>query len=240
MSVSTVYSESPKQGNYSIEIIGEEEVAAALGDLKSKTPAAIKVAVNATWREARKLMIARAKARYAVNAAGAKHLKDLAPRKKATNSKPYAILYIASMRNDLGYFDYAPKGVHTGVDVFRNAPPLVKARVLKASQRKPLTGEAHLSKGFVLEFKSGHVGMVQRVIGSSSKNVKTRNGYERWRNREGKVEKTQTMGSPSATAMHRTIWPEVRPDVEEFLIKRLDQQVQKVIERAARKAKAKK
>lgn len=230
-------SSNSSAGGYTIEVIGAEEVASALGDLKDKTPAAIKVAVNATAREARKLMIAKAKARYAVNAAGQRHLKDLVQRKKATNTRLSAELHISSMKNDLGYFDFAPRGIYTGVDVFRNAPPVVKAKVLKVSQRKPLTGTAHLSKGFVLEFKSGHVGMVQRVIGSSSSHTKTKNGHERWRNSQGKVEKTQTMGSPSATAMHHTIWPEVEPDVEAFLVARLDAQVEKVIDRAARKAK---
>ena len=52
----TVYN----SGNYTITVIGEEDVARALGDLKGKTPAAIKVAINATAREARKLMIAKA------------------------------------------------------------------------------------------------------------------------------------------------------------------------------------
>lgn len=63
--------------NLTITIEGMDEVAKALDDLKKKTPAAAKVAINATAREARKLMIAQAKARYAVNAKGAQHLKDL-------------------------------------------------------------------------------------------------------------------------------------------------------------------
>ena len=223
--------------NYIITVVGAEDVAKALGDLAGKTPAAIKVAINATAREARKQMIAKAKARYAVNAAGQKHLKDLVQRKKATNSSLNAELHIASFRNDLGYFKYSPQGIHTGVDVFQTAPPVVRAKVLKASNLKPLTGTAHLSKGFVLEFKSGHVGMVQRVIGSRSSHTKTKNGRERWRNAAGNVEKTQPMGSPSAAAMHHTIWPEVEPDVVEFLKNRLDAQVDKVIDRAAGKAK---
>ena len=43
-----------------------------------------------------------------------------------------------------------------------------------------------------------------------------------------------TMGSPSASAMHSTIWPDVEPKVEEFLAKRLDEQVDKVLARAGR------
>ena len=226
----TVYN----SGNYTITVIGEEDVARALGDLKGKTPAAIKVAINATTREARKLMIAKAKSRYAVNAAGQKHLKDLVQRKKATNTSLNAELHIASFRNDLGYFKYSPEGVHTGRDVFENAPPVVKAKVLKASSMKPLTGEARLSKGFVLQFKSGHVGMVQRVIGSNSSQKRTARGYPRWTTSDGRVEKLRTMGSPSATAMHNTIWPEVEQQVEDFLIQRLDAQVDKVLARAGK------
>ena len=60
--------------NLTITIEGMDEVEKALEDLKRKTPAAAKVAINATAREARKLMIAQAKARYAVNAKGAQHL----------------------------------------------------------------------------------------------------------------------------------------------------------------------
>ena len=41
-------------GNLTIEVDGLDTVAAALGDLKKKTPAAAKVAINATARQARK------------------------------------------------------------------------------------------------------------------------------------------------------------------------------------------
>ena len=62
------------RGNLTITLAGLDTVERALGDLRQKTPAAAKVAINATAREARKLMIARAKARYAVNTAGQRHL----------------------------------------------------------------------------------------------------------------------------------------------------------------------
>ena len=77
--------------------------------------------------------------------------------------------------------------------------------------------------------------MVQRVIGSSTSRTTTvKSGKPRWRNKAGNVEKLQTMGSPSATAMHNTIWPDVEPKVEDFLAKRLDEQVEKVLARAGR------
>ena len=57
-------------GSMTIEVDGLDDVVAILGDLRKKTPAVTKTAINATARQARKLMIAKAKARYAVNSAG--------------------------------------------------------------------------------------------------------------------------------------------------------------------------
>ena len=207
-------------GTMTITVDGLEDVERALGDLKKKTPAAAKVAINATARQARKLMVAQAKARYAVNAAGRRHLKDLVQRKKATNTSLSAELH-------------RPTESFKGRDVLRRAPAHVKARVLKSSAMAALTGDgANLSKGFLVEFKSGHVGMVQRRIGSSSSHTVTERGRPRWRNKDGKVEKLVTMGSPSATAMHSTVWPYVEPEVTEYLYDRLMEQTERVIARA--------
>lgn len=226
-------------GNLTIGLEGLDTVAAALGELRKKTPAAAKVAINTTARQARQLMIASARARYAVNAAGQRHLKDLKMSGKghpATNSNLEAVLYISKMRNDLGYFQHRPTETFTGLDVLRFAPSVVKARVLKENNLEPLTGTAHLSKGFLVEFKSGHVGMVQRVIGSSSHNTVTqKSGAPRWRNAAGNVEKLQTMGSPSATAMHNVVWPTVEPEVEDLLQENLHAQVERIIAREAAK-----
>lgn len=222
-------------GNLTIEVDGLDTVAAALGDLKKKTPAAAKVAINATARQARKLMIAKAKARYAVNAAGRRHLKDLVQRKKASNTSLSAELHIAKMRNDLGYFQHRPTERFTGREVLHHAPKYMKARVLKASSMAALTGNANMSKGFLVQFKSGHIGMVQRQIGSSSSHTVTERGHQRWRNKDGKVEKLVTMGSPSASAMHSTVWPMVEPEVSEYLQDRLMEQTERVLARAARR-----
>ena len=101
---------------------------------------------------------------------------------------------------------------------------------------KPLPGQGNLSKGFLVEFASGHVGMVQRVIGSSSHNTVTKkSGAPRWRNKDGNVETLQTMGSPSAAAMHHVIWEQVEPDVQDTLEKKLEASIQKTLARAAAK-----
>lgn len=217
--------------NVTIEIDGLDTVARALGNLQGRSPAAVKVAVNQTARQARKLMIAAAKARYTVNAAGQRHLNDLKQKKKANNSSLMATLFISKMRNDLGYFENDPTQAYTGGDVFRHSTSFYKARVLASSSLKPLPGKGNLSKGFLMEFKSGHVGMVQRVIGSSSKNTETARGRPRWQNEHGQVEKIQTMGAPSATAMHAQVWPEVRDDVELYLMARIQDRVDWILTR---------
>lgn len=217
--------------NITIEIDGLDTVARALGDLQGRSPQALKVAVNQTAREARKLMIAAAKARYVVNAAGARHLNDLKQKKKASNTDLTATLFISKMRSDLGYFENDPTAAYTGGDVFTHSPSFYKARVLASSSLKPLPGKGNLSKGFLMEFQSGHIGMVQRVIGSRSKNTETARGRPRWTNERGDVEKLQTMGAPSATAMHSQVWPDVRDDVELYLMARIQDRVDWILAR---------
>ena len=223
-------------GSMTIEVDGLDDVVAILGDLRKKTPAVTKTAINATARQARKLMIAKEKARYAVNSAGQKHLKDLVQRKKASNGSLSAELHVASMRNDLGYFKTSPPvPTHFTSDAWRQGPDVWKGKVLKASPMKTLPGEGNKSKAFLAAFQSGHVGMVQRIIGSESEYETTKNGHRRWRNKAGKVEKLVTLGSPSITAMHTTIWPEVEPEVELYLAGRLVERAEQILERAKRR-----
>lgn len=221
--------------NVIIGIDGLDTVAEALGDLKGKTPAAVKVAVNQTARQTRKWMIAAAKARYVVNSAGARHLNDLKQKKRATNRDLSATLFISTMRNDLGYFENDPAQAYSGIDVFTRSPKVYKARVLASSSMKELPGKGNLSKGFLVKFKSGHTGMVQRKIGSSSEHTTTESGKPRWRNKAGKVEKLVTMGSPSATAMHTQVWGAVQDDVEAYLMARIEERVNWILQRAGRR-----
>ena len=179
-------------GNVTITVAGLDTVARALGELRNKTPAAAKVAINAAAREARKRMIARAKARYAVNAKGREHLKDLKQKRRATNSNLSATLFISKLRNDLGYFKTNPPvPTHFSGRAWRNGPEIWRGKVLKSEAMKPLPGKGNRAKAFLAEFKSGHVGMVQRVIGSRSRHTKTKSGADRWTNSKGKVEKLE-------------------------------------------------
>ena len=88
-------------GNLTITVAGLDTVEQALGDLKTQDPGGGQSGNQRHGAAARKLMVAKAKTRYAVNAAGRRHLKDLVQRKKASNSSLMAELHIAKMRNDL-------------------------------------------------------------------------------------------------------------------------------------------
>ena len=149
--------------------IDDEQVARALGVLADKTPAALKVAINTTARQTRKVMLQEVKERYDLNAAGKRMIEDLRQRQKATNRRQAAILAImkndpGAFRADLGYFRTSPTKPYMGPSV-RNAPPFFQAHVLKGSPMIDLGGTSSKSKGFLVKFQSGHIGMVQRQLG---------------------------------------------------------------------------
>lgn len=227
--------------NLSVTIEGLDEVQSALGELKAKAPAAVKAAINATARETRKVLIKAAKARYAVNAAGARHLNDLSTKNgkghSATLAKLEAVLYDAKLKSDLGYFQHEPTQAYTGLAAVARKGTFYYARVLKKRGMADLRGGSdkiygEVSKGFLIEFKSGHVGMVQRDINSESENTVThKSGALRWKNKRGQVEKLVTMGAPSAVAMHGKVWPEKEPEIEQYLLDNLEQQMLRVVER---------
>lgn len=77
-----------------IELVGEKEVAKALGSIPQKAPLVIRNAVNETAKDARKVMIQEAKKRYALNSKGRRHLNDLQIRQKARVSDLGAELHI--------------------------------------------------------------------------------------------------------------------------------------------------
>lgn len=222
--------------------VDDEEVSRALGVLADKTPAALKVAVNTTARQARKLLLDEVKNRYDLNAAGKRMIEDLRQRQKATNRRPVAILAImkndpGAFRADLGYFKTSPTKPYMGGNV-RNAPPFFQARVLKgnplynlkAGQNSNYPGKT-MSKGFLVQFDSGHIGMVQRAINEPAEKPKD----TRWKNKNGIVEKLYTMSSPSGSAMHRTVWEMQEQTVEQMLRDNAERRARQLIATAKRK-----
>lgn len=223
-------------GNMTITIAGIKDVENRLGDLKSKAPAAMKFAINATARKTRKLMVEKAKVRYAVNAKGEKHIDDLAQKRRAKNSNLLAELYIASRDIDLAYFEHSPTQVFSGKNVY-NAPKAIRARVLNSSSMKEVSADVHgAGKPFLATFKSKHTGMIARMIGVPTKeeNMETAKGHKRWTSKNGIVEKTQTVYAPSGPAMHNTIWPDVEPTAAQCLQEQLDRRIEMILAKASK------
>lgn len=227
--------------------VNADEVKRRLGELQRKTPAVIKVAVNATARETRKEMLRRVLKRYALTAKGKERAKGLKQKVKATNADPAAVLWIGGIngaRADLAYFQHRVTVPHPGLS-WQTGPTVFKARVLRSGGLHDLGGGpierngvtfGKGSKGFLAEFKSGHVGMIQRHIGKESERTTTKSGARRWRSKSGVVETTQTYSSPSGTAQHHTVWEkeDVHVYAENTLNDRLEKQIAKVMARAAK------
>lgn len=212
--------------------IDDDQVANALGELSGKTNAVLKVAINRTARQARKDVIAEAKDRYDLTKKGQEKLKRLQMRRKATN----AVLLAELRQDDRGlpldyaYFRHSPTTVFKG-NAVRNAPEHVKGRVLKSQPMRSLEAGTHpaygkVSKGFLVEFKSGHIGMVQRVIGSRSKSPVTARGFQRWKPNE----RLETMARPGGSGMGRAVWDlSVEERTEETLLRETERRVQEVV-----------
>lgn len=73
--------------------------------------------------------------------------------------------------------------------------------------------------------------MVQRQLGVPAAKDYTESGKKRWKPNE----KLVTMSSPSASAMHRTVWEMQEATVEDMLRRNTEIRIQQVIANAKRK-----
>lgn len=222
----SVFTVGWEYGSTTVRLEGGEEIVETMDRIAAQYPGVMRNAINQTATEARKRTIKKAKERYDLNTAGQRHLNDLKVKKRASAADLTAVLRISSMRNDLGYFKTRPATPRMG---HAPKPEFFTGHVLKSEPMAALTGTGGLSKGFLVEFKNGHVGMVQRVIGAPSRSTRTEKGYPRWTSASGVIEKLQTMSSPSAAAMEHISFEEIRPDMQEILARKTRQQMEKLL-----------
>lgn len=224
-------------GEYRLTI-NDDQVSSALGELRSKTNAVLKVAINRTARQARKDVIAESLERYDLTAKGKEKAKQLRMRRLATNAVLMAELRQSDkgLPLDFAYFRHVPTTVFKGGAV-KHAPQYVQGRVLKSQAMHDLTEEAGRSKGFLVEFmnkrsdgtENNHIGMVQRVIGSRAEHDETRRGYRRWKPNEALV----TMARPGGSGMGRAVWElGVEDWAAENLMNQTARRLQEVIEKS--------
>jgi hypothetical protein len=221
---------------YSLTVDDESNALAALGDLKSKAPVALKNAANATAVRAKNMLIRQAKVRYALNTTGRRHVNELKIRTRATVAKSEAELGMRSRTSDLADFKTNPTQPNMGGN-WVHSPEFHSGKVLKQEQMKLLTGDSTYSKGFLIKMANGHIGMVQRQYDAKSKYSTTARGFPRWKNKykDGIVEKTRTYSTPSASAMHGTLWREgVSLEAGVIFQEQLAAQVIKILQKAGR------
>ena len=181
-----------------------------LKDMKAKAPQALKNAVNATARDAKKDLADKAKETYAVKSP---RFKKAIAQKNATASNPTATLTITGKANSLSDFKYKSNSGSTGA----------KGKLYKASALKSL--DAGSLKAFVATFASGHVAVVRRDPPNQYKDVAARRKI-------GDTTKIKEFYSPSIPRMignEAKVYGIVKPNIEKNLQKNIQKQIDKIL-----------
>jgi hypothetical protein len=184
-----------------------------LKNCKEKAPLALKNAVNATARDAKKDLAAKAKETYAVKAP---RFKKAIAQKNATKTKPVAILKITGEANALSDFKYKP---HEG-------GASARGKLYKASSLSSLALNDKL-KAFVVKFKSGHVAVVRR-----DPPLRYTRGLAERKRVGGDRTKLKEFYSPSIPRMignEAKVYGVVKPNIQENLQKNIQKQIDKIL-----------
>ena len=229
-------------GTMTIEVYGLDGVAYMLGDLKSKTPAVVKTAINATARKTARDAVKAAERRYALTTRGEEKLRDYKQRKKATNRDLLAIINGGddALPLNIVYFEHTPNKPYMGKAIGA-APAHFRARVLRSGGYKELDESSDGSRAFLVSIhntvsKNDHIAMLQRVLGSQTNRRKTNRGYPRWKSPNGLVEKIYDMERPGVSSMGAAVWSR---GVDQTTAEYLQEQVFRQTERVLARAKAK-
>ena len=175
-----------------------------LGSLKSEAPKALKNAINATAKQARKELAQEAQKTYVVKSGGFNKAMTI---KNATAGSLEAVIKARGAPLPLKDFKVSPASARTGAA----RPDVVKAKVLKASGMKALQkGDI---KAFVVRFKSGHVDVAQRQ-GPPRLPIKT----------------LYSNSIPKMLGNEKRVFKVVKPNINKNLQENIDKQVRKILE----------
>jgi len=127
-----------------------KQISKALGDYHAKAPTVLKQALNATAKDARKMLAEKAQDVYVVQKSKFNKAMTI---KNASNSRLTAIIKATGEPLELISFKTNPRvpGTSKGVTT---------AKALVASSMKPLVRND--ISAFIAKFKSGHIAVVQR------------------------------------------------------------------------------
>lgn len=119
-----------------------------LGNLKSKAPRVLKNALNATARDAKKDLAAKAQQRYTIKTT---KFKKQIKQKNATASKLEAVLNVSGKPNQLESFQYRKNTKKLGSKAHGRTDTSLKELISSMGGR-----------AFVVKFSSGHTAIAQR------------------------------------------------------------------------------
>ena len=198
--------------NSIIEVSVDEHMLRAvelkLKSLHSKAPRALKNAVNATAREAKKDLAKLAQEQYTIKTA--KFKKNI-KQKNATISKPVAILHISGKMNPLGSFQTRKNTVKLAS----------KARGRKDRPLKEL-----------ISSKGGKAFNATFTMGGKNHDVKNKKAHNEIMQREGKERlPIKTFYGPSDPEMvgNEKVYGKVEPDIQKLLYKNISRQIDKIL-----------
>jgi len=180
----------------------------ALGDMKSKAPDAMKNALNATGKDAKRDLAKKAKETYSVKIGGfTKAMKQV----NATRANLETTIKITGKQLELKDFRVSPASVQPSVP---GAPP-VRAKVLKSSGMKALQ-KGNL-KAFIVKFSSGHASVAQRQ-GSGRLPIK----------------KLMSSSIPKMVGSQKRVYGIIKPEIYSNLQNNINKQVAKILKGGSR------
>jgi 3-deoxy-D-arabino-heptulosonate 7-phosphate (DAHP) synthase len=180
------------------------QVEKKLGALKSEAPKALKNAINATAKQARKELAQEAQKTYVVKSGRFNKAMTI---KNATQGNLEATIKATGAPMELKDFKVSPASVKTG----KSRPSMTKGKVLASSGLKNL--QKGNIKAFVAKFSSGHATVAQRQ-GSARLPIKT----------------LYSNSIPKMIGNEKRVYGVVKPNIESNLRENINKQVRKILE----------
>lgn len=206
--------------SFHIEMDGLDEIESALGMMKDKSKRVLTTAINTTARQTVNLLVNEANNDYYISKG---KIRKRMSTKKATTSRREAVVKAEGKVNHLYDFKVSPKTYIRG----GGAEKGYKVKVKRGSLLKPLVlrpgamGDKY--KAFIVEFKSGHVTLGQRVPGKKMKS-------------KPKKEYVKDIFAPSVPTMlgyEEGVYGKVEPMIYAKLQDNIQEQIKKTLEKGA-------
>lgn len=183
-----------------------QKIARILGNMRDQARPVLKKALNATAKDARKLLAKKAQETYAVKISGFNKGTKI---KNATNANLAATINVTGRANELISFRVNPATYRAGAA----RPDIIKGKVLKASSLKQL--KKGNVKAFIVKYASGHVTVAQRL--------------------DSERLPIKTLYSPSNPSMigSAKVYGVLRPQIGEMLQDEICKQISKTLSKGA-------